>query len=164
RGYPTTCCTFATPRSPSTATASIATAATLPRSGLPRPYRARAAHRHAASRSHALATFRCKNSSYQYDSMVPCGSVRWQIVWLVFGKEWQKNLLTEDVYMCDKTHKHHEIHRIPRRCPTLVFTPGQRAVAVGDRFPIVAYRAMYSRELLSLPAWRGPCQLCLVRT
>src|SRR5262245_32568604 len=75
-----------------------------------------------------------------------------------------KNLLTEDVYMCDKTHKHHEIHRIPRRCPTLVFTPGQRAVAIGDRFPIVAYRAMYSRELLSLPAWKGPCQLCLVRT
>src|SRR5262249_5178910 len=80
---------------------------------------------------------------------------------------WQgmaKNLLTEDVYMCDKTHKHHEIHRIPRRCPTLVFTPGQRAVAVGDRFPIVAHRAMYSRELLGLPAWSGPCQLCLVRT
>src|SRR5439155_8430777 len=70
---------------------------------------------------------------------------------------------TEDVYMCDKTHKHYETHRIPRRRSTLVFAPGERALAARGWLPIVAHGAVHSRELLGVPARRGPRELCSVR-
>ena len=79
-----------------------------------------------------------------------------------FGERWQKFLLTQGVYMCDIAHEHNE-SRIPRRHSTLVCAPGERALASSGRLPIVAHRAVYSRELLGLPARRGPRQLCLVR-
>jgi hypothetical protein len=75
----------------------------------------------------------------------------------------RKIFLTGHVYMCDKTHSHYEARRIPRRRPTLVFAPGERTVAAGGRLAVVAHRAVYSRELLGLPARRGPRELCPVR-
>ena len=81
---------------------------------------------------------------------------------LAFRKNGKK-LLDTRLDMCDKAHNHHETHRISRRHPTLVFAPGERALAPSRRLTIVAHRAVYSRKLLSLPAWRGPRQLRLVR-
>src|SRR5438046_1453318 len=75
----------------------------------------------------------------------------------------RKNSLTEDVYMCDKTNKHYETDRIPRRRSTLVFAPGERALAARGWLPIVAHGAVHSRELLGVPARRGPRELCSVR-
>jgi Transposase domain (DUF772) len=71
--------------------------------------------------------------------------------------------LTQDTYMCDKAHKHHETHRIPRRRSTLVSAAGERALAACDWLPIVAHRAVYSRKLLGMPARRGSRQLCFIR-
>src|SRR5215468_12709873 len=77
--------------------------------------------------------------------------------------DWRKILLTHGLYMCDKAHKHHENQRIPPRRSTLVFAPGQRALAACGWLPIVTHRAMYSRALLGLPERGGPRQLCALR-
>ena len=65
-------------------------------------------------------------------------------------------LLTQGMYMCDRTHKHDETERISRRRSTLVFAPGERALAAGGWLSIVTHGAVHSRELLGVPARRGP--------
>src|SRR5918994_6027962 len=75
----------------------------------------------------------------------------------------QKILLTQGMHMCDKTHRQYEIHRISPRRSTLVFAPGERALAASGWLAVVAHRAVYSRGLLGVRARRGPRQLCLVR-
>src|SRR5512133_4269 len=65
--------------------------------------------------------------------------------------------------MCDKSHTQDGTRRIPRRRSTLVFAPGERALAASDWFPVVAHRAVYSRALLGLPARSGSRQLCALR-
>jgi len=64
--------------------------------------------------------------------------------------------------MCDIAHKHNETQRISRRRSTLVFAPGERALAASGWLPIVAHRSVYSRELLGVRARRGPRQLCVL--
>src|SRR5919106_1981413 len=75
----------------------------------------------------------------------------------------QKILLTQAMYMCDRTHRQYEIHRIYPRRSTLVFAPGERALAASGWLAIVAHRAVYSRKLLGVRARRGPRQLCVLR-
>src|SRR5512134_2929670 len=76
---------------------------------------------------------------------------------------WRKILLTAGLYMWDNSHRQDDTQRIPRRCSTLVFARGERALAARGGFPIVAHRAVYSRALLGVPARRGPRQLCALR-
>jgi len=63
--------------------------------------------------------------------------------------------------MCDKAHKHHEIHRIPRKRSTLVFAPGERALAAGGWLPIVAHRAVYSKHCSACQRGEGHASYAL---